>query len=59
MEFKNRTVKKTDMICGNFDKETSFFKYRSSSYPDGVFSGPPPRVSGPFPNSPARETHAC
>ena len=33
MEFKNRTVKEiADMVCGNFEKETSFFKYRSSSY---------------------------
>jgi hypothetical protein len=33
MEFKNRTVKEiADMVCGNFEKETSLFKYRSSSY---------------------------
>lgn len=33
MEFRNRTLKEiADMICGNFEKEQSFFKYRSSSY---------------------------
>ena len=33
MEFKERTLKQiAEMICGNFEKEESFFRYRSSSY---------------------------
>ena len=33
MEFKSRTIKEiAEMICGNFEKEHSFFRYRSSSY---------------------------
>jgi hypothetical protein len=33
MEFKTRTLTDiADMICGNFETEKSFFKYRSSSY---------------------------
>ena len=33
MEFKSRTIKEiAEMICGNFEKEQSFFRYRSSSY---------------------------
>lgn len=33
MEFKNRTLKEiADMVCGNFEAEKSFFRYRSSSY---------------------------
>jgi len=33
MEFKKRTLMEiADMICGNFETEKSFFRYRSSSY---------------------------
>lgn len=33
MEFKSRTLKEiAEMICGNFEKEHTFFRYRSSSY---------------------------
>lgn len=33
MEFKRRTLMQlADMICGNFDEQSSFFRYRSSSY---------------------------
>ena len=33
MEFKKRTLMQiSDMICGNFKAEESFFRYRSSSY---------------------------
>lgn len=33
MEFKQRTLRQlADMICGNFEQASSFFKYRSSSY---------------------------
>jgi len=33
MEFKQRTTKElADMICGNFKEESSYFRYRSSSY---------------------------
>jgi hypothetical protein len=33
MEFKKRTLMQiSDMICGNFKSEESFFRYRSSSY---------------------------
>lgn len=33
MKFKRRTIDQlADMICGNFEPETSFFEYRSSSY---------------------------
>jgi hypothetical protein len=33
MEFKNRTLTQiADMICGNFEKEESLFRYRSSSF---------------------------
>jgi len=33
MEFKKRTLAQiADMICGNFNNETSFFRYRSSSF---------------------------
>jgi hypothetical protein len=33
MEFKERTLTQiADMICGNFDAEKTFFRYRSSSY---------------------------
>jgi hypothetical protein len=33
MQFKKRTLMQiADMICGNFDRETSFFRYRSSNY---------------------------
>ncbi len=33
MKFKQRTLSQiADMICGNFDEETSFFHYRSSSF---------------------------
>src|SRR5699024_2161161 len=33
MEFKKRTLMQiADMICGNFNHDESFFRYRSSSY---------------------------
>lgn len=33
MKFKERTVMQiVDMICGNFEEEKSFFRYRSSSH---------------------------
>src|SRR5579871_127619 len=33
MQFKQRSLDQlADMICGNFDHETSYFVYRSSSY---------------------------
>lgn len=33
MEFKRRTLEQmADMICGNFEADTSFFQYRSSSF---------------------------
>jgi hypothetical protein len=38
MEFRRRTLNQiADMICGNFDGETSLFVYRSSYYLTGFF----------------------
>lgn len=39
MHFKRRTLDQlADMICGNFDQETSVFPYRSSSYLTDFFA---------------------
>jgi hypothetical protein len=33
MKFRQRTlIEIADMICGNFDADTTFFRYRSSSF---------------------------
>ena len=39
MKFKRRTLEQiADMICGNFEGDTSVFPYRSSSYLTGFFA---------------------
>lgn len=39
MKFKRRTLEQiADMICGNFEPETSVFRYRSSSYLSEFFA---------------------
>jgi hypothetical protein len=38
MKFKDRTLAQlADMICGNFDTQETFFRYRSSTYLTGFF----------------------
>lgn len=37
-KFKNKTLNEiADTVCGNFDHETSYFVYRSSSYQTEFF----------------------
>ena len=39
MKFRRRTLEQlADMICGNFDVETSVFPYRSSTYLSEFFA---------------------